>query len=348
MNDLSTLNDDFTQASQYRQNIVSQAIATAEAKASQFLNAAGVDKSMVPHLKMLAGEEGGGALAAPHAVELARGAVNYARGNLLSSETNEALDAAGQQSFDATLGRVPALMGDAGSAIGSGLRAGGQALASGVRGAVSNIGARLGGGAAEDLASVGGNAVINDLTAGATPMRVYSSADAVPEFVPRAGPPPTDAAGGAVRESAAEAYARQTGGGESKAADVEAEGKMDAAIGDEVGEAAEGATAAGEGATAGVGAGGEAAAATAAAAGAGEVAEGAADVAATNWWNVLGWGAAIVAAGSAVESGIEAYKAGQDEKTQSNIGNSIKPQIPNMPSFAGRYVVPVQNSLQNE
>jgi hypothetical protein len=103
-----------------------------------------------------------------------------------------------------------------------------------------------------------------------------------------------------------------------------------------------------EGTLAEVGAGGEAAEAATAATGAAAIAEGAGEIAATNWWNVLGWGAAAVAVGSAVVSGVEAAEADSQAKTQQNLASSTQAQTQNMPSFAGRYVVPVQNALQNE
>ena len=99
-----------------------------------------------------------------------------------------------------------------------------------------------------------------------------------------------------------------------------------------------------EGAGAEVGLGEAAAEATGAAA----VAEGAGELAVSNWWNVLGWGAAAVAVGSAIYSGVEAAEADSQAKTQQNLASTTQAQTPNMPSFAGRYVVPVQNALQNE
>jgi len=326
MNDLSTLNDDFSQASNYRQNIVGQAKATAEATAAKFLHSAGIDKSMVPHLKMLAEAEGGAAAGATHAVQLVRGGINYVRGNLLSSETNEALDTIGQSSFDNSVGALPGLAKSAVSKIKGAFTRG--AGTSGTEApAVAEAPA-----AAPAVAEAPASTPIADQTidntttyGGRTLTRRPSMNRNSPEEKDDFGEDNTN-----------------------EAARMEGEEKEETPLGQED-DLLEGETfdldtglpissTTGTGTGAGVGAGGAAA----------EISEDAADVAATNWYDVLGWGAALVAVGSAVASGVEAYEAGKDEKTQTNLGNSIKPQIPNMPSFAGRYVVPVQNSIQNE
>lgn len=369
MNDLSTLNDDFSQQASYRQNKIGQAMSAAQSKISDFKRAANEAKGMVPHLEMLAGEEGAGGLAGPHSVAAMRAGWKYASEKMLSPETNEALRAAGQDSFDATgrfIGNLPGYASDAGSAIARGGTRVLSATEDAIRSGLSRIG---GGGGALD--GVGGNAIVNDMgEVGLRPMP-YDSSQPVPDFAfeSKVAPPPTDAAGNYLGETQEARWARMTGRAAPQEADELAAGtkagpaltegktaigESKSALGDEgLGDAlTEGAGAAG--ADAGTAAS-AASAAAGAAADAGTSASAAlaaagtsGEIAATNWWNVLGWGAALAGVGAAIYSGVEAAEEGSDAKKDQAEAGNVKANIPNMPSFAGRYVLPVQNNLQNE
>lgn len=125
----------------------------------------------------------------------------------------------------------------------------------------------------------------------------------------------------------AEAEGEEEGDAEGEGADAEGEG-LDEAL-DEGADAA--ADAVGEGA-------GEAIA--------GGVAEGAADVAAADWWNPVGWFAGLVAAGAGIASAVEAANEGGQIDKDKKAQQAIHPQYSPPPSFAGRYIVPVKNTLQ--
>lgn len=74
------------------------------------------------------------------------------------------------------------------------------------------------------------------------------------------------------------------------------------------------------------------------------LAGGAGAVAGADWWNPVGWVAGLVAVGAGIASIVE---AGDDSNAASAAGNAANVKTPYSPptSFAGRYVVPVNNSL---
>ena len=133
-----------------------------------------------------------------------------------------------------------------------------------------------------------------------------------------------------------------------EAADAAGDGLADV-LGDAGADAAS--SAAGDALAAAGGAAADAAGAAAGAAGA--VAGGAADalaasagaVAASNWWNPIALVAGAVAVGAGIYSAVE---AGEDSSAGGKAGKAAASQHPQYSpptSFAGRYIVPVKNSL---
>jgi len=392
LNDLSTLNDDFSQAANYRQSLTGQAKAAAEAKISDLKRASNTAKSMIPHLKMLAGEEFLGGASAPHSVQQARGAFNWARGKLLSDETNATLDRYGQSSFDQTVGRIPEIPGA--------LKSAGRYVAGRFRGTPADPtdapvydldegvqAAPLTDAPPPDVDFPG----MGSTSVGRTPIPNQTIDNTATWYGKRPG---TFEGRTLKRRPSFNRNTQPEGKDESKEADddIEQEGKEDMpapesktggipgedeevlntgagtentltsaaqaggeSLDDSLGAAlTTGATTGESGATAAAGAGGAAAdvgadvgvagAAAGDAAAAGELGE----VAATNWWNAIGCAAALGGIGTAIASGVEALDEGHTEHSDAAQAAGIRPQIPNMPSFAGRYVIPVQSAIQNE
>jgi len=151
----------------------------------------------------------------------------------------------------------------------------------------------------------------------------------------------------------------KTEGGESKGDDGDGIAEDEAADADDAADA--GADAGGD---AGADAAADAAADVAADAGADALADvgadaladagaGAADAVATgagavfgaDWWNPVGWLAGLVAAGAGIASAVEAGEAGSAGAVAGKTAANQKPSYSPPPSFAGRYIVPVNNAL---
>ena len=135
--------------------------------------------------------------------------------------------------------------------------------------------------------------------------------------------------------------------GDAASAASTAAGDAASAVGGAAGDAASAlAGVAGDAATALTGAGADAAAAAAAAAAsAASVASAAGGVAAADWWNPVGWAAGAIAAGAGIYSGVEAVEDAIAGAKQGAKALAERPGYSPHPSFAGRYVIPVNNAI---